>query len=73
MENCIAVGIRAIIADKGLVQKAVAQRAGFTEQQFSDMLNKRKIIRVEYIPAIAKALGVSVGELYAAGAADGTA
>lgn len=38
----IAVGIKNTIAARGLAQKAVAKRAGFTEQQFSDMLNNRK-------------------------------
>lgn len=38
----VALGIKKAIAARGLVQKAVAKRAGFTEQQFSDMLNDRK-------------------------------
>lgn len=34
----VAIGIKKKIIEKGLLQKAVAERAGFTEQQFSDML-----------------------------------
>ena len=55
--------IRGTIDAKGMKQVVVAERSGFTEQQFSDMLNGRKIIRAEYIPKIANALGVSVGDL----------
>jgi len=65
MGNLVSIGIKQNIASKGLYQKAVAERAGFTEQQFSDMLNGRKIIRAEYLPAIAKAIGVSMDELFA--------
>ena len=56
--------IRGTIDAKGMKQVVVAERSGFTEQQFSDMLNGRKIIRAEYIPKIANALGVSVGDLF---------
>jgi len=56
--------IRRIMAQKGFIQKAVASRSGFSQQQFSDMLNGRKMIRAEYIPAIADALGVKINELY---------
>ena len=65
MESSVAKRIRVIIASKMLVQKSVAERAGFTEQQFSDMLNGRKVIRAEYLPAIAHALGLTdIRELY---------
>ncbi len=63
----IAVGIKRIIAQKGLVQKKVAFRAGLTEQQLSDMLNDRKIIRAVDLFDLADALGVEVQELYDAG------
>lgn len=59
--------IRAIIKRKGLIQRAVAECAGFSEQQFSDMLYGRKVIRAEFVPGVAKALGVKVAELYGAG------
>lgn len=64
MENCVAIGIKQRMASKGLYQKFVAEQSGFTEQQFSDMLNGRKIIRAEYLPSIANALGVRVGDLF---------
>ena len=56
--------INTLIAQKGLMQKAVALKAGFSEQQFSDMLNGRKVIRAEYIPLIAKALEVTPNDLF---------
>ena len=59
----VAVGIRKKIAEKGLVQKSVANRAGFSEQQFSDMLNDRKIIRACDLFRISEALGVDLVDL----------
>lgn len=63
----VAVGIKKTIVAHGLVQKTVAKRAGFTEQQFSDMLNDRRIIKACDMMAIADAIGVEVAELYEAG------
>ena len=56
--------IKEIINRRGLSVKAVAKDAGFSFQQFSDMLHCRKIIRADYLPSIAKALGVKVGDLF---------
>ena len=64
----IALGIRKTIAEKGLLQKVVAKRAGFTEQQLSDMLNDRRIIKAVDLFAIAEAIGAEVADIYAAGA-----
>lgn len=63
----IAFGIKRIISEKGLVQRYVAKRSGFTEQQLSDMVNDRKIIKASDLVSIAKALGVEVADIYAAG------
>ena len=70
MNSCIATGIKCIMASKGIYQKTVAERSGFSNQQFSDMLNGRKIIRAEYLPRIANALDVDVNELFKAGKRD---
>ena len=56
--------IARIIAEKGLKQCAVAKRAGFSNQQFNDMLNGRKIIKPCDALAISEALGVTMNELY---------
>lgn len=60
----VAKNIQRLIKQKGLVQKAVATRAGFTATQFADMMHGRKTIKADYIPAIAEAIGVSAGELF---------
>ena len=64
----IAEGIRHLMSERGLIQKAVALRAGYTPQQFNDMLNNRKTIKATDVLPISKALGVSVQEIYDAGA-----
>lgn len=57
--------IKRILAAKGMKQVVVAERAGFSPQEFSNMLNeRRKLLRVEYMPAIAEALDVDIHELY---------
>ena len=57
--------IKCILAAKGMKQVVVAERAGFSPQEFSNMLNeRRKLLRVEYMPAIAEALDVDIHELY---------
>ena len=61
----VANNIRRVIAQKGLVQKVVAERSGFTEQQFTDMLNGRKIIRADYVPRIAESLNCTLDDLFA--------
>ena len=62
-EQLIA-NIRAIIQENGMKQKAIAKKSGFREQDFSNMMNGRKEIKAEYIPAIAEALGVTPNEIY---------
>lgn len=54
-----------IIKERGLKQSAVAQWAGYTNQQFTDMLNGRKIIKPCDAMAIATALNVNIGDLFA--------
>lgn len=57
--------IKRIIQEKGMKQGVVAERSGFTPQEFSNVLNdRRKLLRVEHIYPISKALGVDVNELY---------
>lgn len=64
MSGMCADRIKETINRRGLSVKAVAKDAGFSFQQFSDMLHGRKIIRADYLPSIAKALGVKVGDLF---------
>lgn len=60
----VAKNILSIIAKKGLKQKAVAEKAGYSNQQFCDMLNGRKIIRPYDALAIARALEVDANALF---------
>ena len=61
----IVNNIRGLIETKGMKQGIVAERAGFTPQDFSNMLNeRRKLIRAEHLPAIANAIGVDIKELF---------
>ena len=60
----IPKNIEALIKERGLKQNAVATWAGFSKQQFTDMLNGRKIIKACDAMAIANALGVPVGDLF---------
>lgn len=59
--------IREIIAEKGLVQKYVAEKSGFSAQAFSSLLAQKKTMKAEYIPKIANALGVTPNDLFKAG------
>lgn len=52
----IISNIRQIIKDKGMKQVVVAERAGFTPQEFSNILNdRRKLLRVEHLKPTANA------------------
>lgn len=63
--EAIINNIKQIIDNKGMKQGVVAERAGFTPQEFSNILNeRRKLLRVEYMPSIAAAMGVDVDTLY---------
>lgn len=64
----VAMGIKRIIREKGMIQKIVAQRAGYTTQQLNDMLHDRKTIKAVDVVPISTALGVSVQEIYDAAA-----
>lgn len=60
----IIQNIKDLIESKGMKQGVVAERAGFTPQDFSNILNeRRKLLRVEHVLPIANALGVEVNDL----------
>ena len=63
----LPTNIKRIIGEKGMKQSAVAKRENLTNQQFSDMLNGRKIIKACDAMAISAALGVSIPALYDTG------
>lgn len=60
----VADNIRHILRERNLSQCKVAEAAGFTQQAFSNMLCGRKQIKIEYIPQICNAMGVTPNELF---------
>lgn len=61
----IVDNIKRTISEKGMKQGVVAERAGFSQSEFSNILNeRRKLLRVEHILPIAKALGVPLNDLF---------
>ena len=63
----VSDNVRRIIRDRGLKHRAVASRAGFSEQQFSSILNRRRVIKDIDVIAIAKALDVTPNDLFGIG------
>ena len=64
MESAIALNVKRIIRQKGYKQGAIAERAGFNEKTFSNMLNGRKIIADYDIPKIMAGLNVTPNEIF---------
>lgn len=62
--NTLATNIELIIEDKGLKKKSVAVKAGYSQQQFSNLINGRKTIKPEDIIKIAMALEVTPNDLF---------
>lgn len=60
----VAQNIKQIIEESGLKQRHIANVAGFTESEFSAMLNGRKIIRAAELLKIASALQVTPNDLF---------
>lgn len=63
----LAKGIQAIITRKGFKNLYIAKKAGYSPQEFSDMLNGRRLIKACDIPKLADALEVNLDDLYEAG------
>lgn len=71
--SVVATRVKEIIKDKGLRQTALAEKAGFTRQEFNDMLNGRRIMRAVDIASIINALkdvGVDANYLFAISSTD---
>lgn len=58
------MNINRITEEKQLLKKGIAERAGMSQQMWSDILAERKIVRADMIPRIAYALGCEIGELF---------
>ena len=62
--NPVIIQTKKIIQERGIKQKVIAEKAGYTEQQFSNMLNGRKIIECVDVWRISEALGVTPNDLF---------
>lgn len=63
MASEIIYKLRAIIRQRGLKQRVVAERAGMTDKELSDLLRGRRTFRAEYIAPICKALDITPNDL----------
>ena len=54
--SIVADRVKEVIKKKGLKQSAVADKAGFTTQEFNDMLNGRRLMRATDIASIINVL-----------------
>ena len=52
-------GVRWLIQHSGMKQRAVAEKAGLTEQKMCDIVNKRRKLDANELFAICKAVGVT--------------
>lgn len=65
--NPFSFGIQNIISKKGLKQSYVAEKAGYSTRELSNMINGRKLIKACDIIRLSSALGVTLNEIYEAG------
>lgn len=64
MKSATAQNVKEIIKENGLKQSYIAEKAGYTKNQFNAMLNGRKIITDVDVMNIAGCLGVPVNRLF---------
>lgn len=65
--SVVADRVKEVIREKGFKQTVIAKRAGFTTQEFNDMLNGRRLMRAVDIAAIINVLkdtGVDANYLF---------
>lgn len=61
----VASNVIRIIDRRGLKKKVIAEKAGYSEQMLSDMLNGRRVIKIIDVKKLGKALGVDANALFA--------
>ena len=64
MSTVVVPNIRRIINERGLKQYAVAEKAGYTKNQFNAMLTGRKLITDTDVCKITKALDIDANTLF---------
>lgn len=67
MNSIVAPNVEAIIIRKCLKQGAIAEKTGYTKQQFNAMHRGRRVMRDVDIVKIATALDVDANELFKRG------
>lgn len=60
----IISNLKEVIKRKKLKKGAVAAKLGLSSQQFSDILHGRKLLRIEDVPLMAKALDVGIADIF---------
>lgn len=63
-DNDVCKNTKIIIERKGLKQKSIAIKAGYSDQQLSNLLTGRKIFSAYDVLRIANALEVTPNELF---------
>lgn len=64
MKSIVVHNARRIINERGFKNKAIAEKAGYTEKQFSNMLNGRRTITSTDVLRLSNALGVTPNDLF---------
>lgn len=64
MSTLITDNVKRIIESKGYKQKSIAQKAGYSQKQFSDMMCGRRVIGGYDVLRIANALEVTPNDLF---------
>lgn len=62
-----SIGLKRIIAELGLKQVHVAEKAGYKEQELSDMIRDRKIIKACDLANLSLVLNVTIDDIYTTG------
>ena len=60
----IISNLKEVIKRKKLKKGAVAAKLGLSSQQFSDIVHGRKLLRIEDVPLMAKALDVGIADIF---------
>ena len=62
--DIIISNIRRMLDERGIRQTKVAEKLSVSKYAFNNMLSGRRIIRAEYIPNIAQALGCTCNDIF---------
>lgn len=63
-KSFVADNVRAIVDERGYKHAVIAERAGYTRQQFSDMLMGRKLILADDCMKLRDAIGCTYNDLF---------